>query len=152
MIEGMNTGIGFAIPINLAKKVAAQLIARGKYNRSIIGVEILNLNEYKDALRVEKDLVPDAEQGVVIAGIRFGSPAARSKLKAGDVVVSVDGKSVESERALKDELAAKRPGQIVALNVVRAKEHLTVTIATGVTAHRRYDGRRCCHARRGELN
>jgi serine protease Do len=128
MIEGMNTGIGFAIPITLAKRVASQLIAHGKYNRLIIGVEIGNLNEYKDALRLQKDLVPDADQGVVIEGIRFGSPAARSKLKAGDVVVGVDGKPVESEHALKNEIASKNSGQSVTLNVVRGKEHLAVKV------------------------
>ncbi len=53
MIEGMNTGIGFAIPINLAKRVTAQLISQGKYTRSMIGVRIGDLDAYKEYVQAD---------------------------------------------------------------------------------------------------
>jgi serine protease Do len=130
MIEGMNTGIGFAIPINLAKRVSSQLISQGKYTRSIIGVGIDELGAYKEYLRSDNALLPDADEGVVIATIFSDSPAAKSKLKAGDVVVAVDSKAVKSPKDLKGEIAAKIPGQVVTLSVVRGKEHLAVKVKT----------------------
>jgi S1-C subfamily serine protease len=130
MIEGMNTGIGFAIPINLAKRVSSQLIAQGKYTRSIIGVKIAELDVYKEYLRSDNDLIPDVDEGVVIQAIFSDGPAAKSKLKAGDVVVAVDSKSVKSPKDLKSEIAAKPPGQVVILSVVRGKEHLAIKVKT----------------------
>jgi serine protease Do len=130
MIEGMNTGIGFAIPINLAKRVAPQLIAQGKYTRSMIGVKIDELDAYKEYLRSDNNLLPDADEGVVIGAILSGGPASKSKLKAGDVVVAVDSKPVKSVRDLQNAITVKSPGQVVTLSVVRGKEHLAIKVKT----------------------
>ena len=65
MIAGMNTGIGFAIPSNLAKKLMAHLIQEGKFTRSRIGVKIYGLREDRDY----KPNVPGIEDGVVVRGI-----------------------------------------------------------------------------------
>lgn len=115
MIAGMNTGIGFAIPSNLAKKVMSHLIQEGKFTRARIGVEILGLKEDQDY----KLSVPGIEDGVVIRGIAPDGPAAKSDLKAGDIVTGVDGKPVKTSRELKDEIAYKKVGQTVTLDVAR---------------------------------
>ncbi len=115
MIAGMNTGIGFAIPSNLAKQVMPFLIKDGKFTRSRIGVEILGLREDQDY----KSRVPGVEEGVVVRGISPGGPAAKSDLKAGDVIVSVDGKEVKTARELKEQIAYKKVGQVVTLDVAR---------------------------------
>lgn len=115
MIRGMGTGIGFAIPSNLAKKVMSNLIQYGKFTRARIGVEILGLREDQDY----QSNVPGIEDGVVIRGIAPDGPAAKSDLKAGDIVTGVDGKSVKTSRELKDEIAYKKVGQTVTLDVAR---------------------------------
>ncbi len=115
MIHGMNTGIGFAIPSNLAKEVMTHLIQDGKFTRSRIGVGIEDLRlsqEYKLQ-------VPNLEDGVVIRQIQPDGPAAKSELKAGDIVVAVDGKPVKTSRELKEEIAYKKVGQTVTLDVAR---------------------------------
>ncbi|MEO6034819.1 MAG: trypsin-like peptidase domain-containing protein, partial [Verrucomicrobiota bacterium] len=115
MIHGMNTGIGFAIPSNLAKQVMQRLIQDGKFTRSVIGVAIRDLREFQDY----KSDFPSLEDGVVIDMILPKGPAAKSDLKAGDVIVAVDGKTVKTSRELKEEIAYKKVGQSVNLDVVR---------------------------------
>jgi serine protease Do len=128
MIEGMRTGIGFAIPINLAKRVMRHLIDEGKYTRAWIGIEIIPLKEDRDYLGLDRKLAPDTQEGVVVDQIMPDGPAAKSDLRAGDVITAVDGKSVKSARQLKDEIAAKIPGHATVLDVVRGKEHLSVKV------------------------
>jgi serine protease Do len=115
MIRGLNTGIGFAIPSNLAKQVMDHLIREGKFVRARIGVGINDLREYQDY----KTKMPNLKDGVVIDGILPDGPAAKSELKAGDVVVAVDGKPVKTSRELKEEIAYKKVGQVVTLDVAR---------------------------------
>lgn len=128
MIRGINTGIGFAVPVNLAVRVKNHLIAEGKFTRSWIGVSIGELRQDTEF----KETAPDLEDGVIIYEIEANSPAAKSKLKSADVVVAVDGKPVKTSRQLKDEISTKKVGQTIALDVVRGTKHLTVKIKTEV--------------------
>lgn len=128
MIEGINTGIGFAIPINLAKRVKDHLIAEGKFTRSWIGIRLKDLKDYPAYKNLDKKLAPDTDTGIVVTDIMDGGPAAKSGLRAGDVIVSVEGKMIETSRQLKDAVAPEKPGRILALNVVRAREHLVIKV------------------------
>ena len=130
MILGMNTGIGFAIPINLAKRVADHLMHEGKFTRSRIGVGIDDLRDQQDFKELDKSLAPDVDDGAVVTAILPNGPAAKSDLKAGDVITAVNGKTVKSSRQLQDEIFPIKVGQVVALSVVRGKEHLTIKITT----------------------
>jgi serine protease Do len=128
MIEGMNTGIGFAIPINLAKRVMNHLMIEGKYTRSWIGVGIGDLKNDRNYLSLDRKLAPDTQDGVVVEEIMPDGPAAKSDLHPGDVVTAVDGKTVQTSRQLKDEISAKKPGQVTVLAIVRGKEHLSIKV------------------------
>jgi serine protease Do len=130
MIEGMNTGIGFAIPINLVKRVADHLIAEGKFTRSWLGVRIDDLRGNPDYQNLDRQLAPDIQDGVVIAMIVADGPAAKSDLQAGDIVVSIDGKPIKTSRQLKDAVSSQKPGHTLSLGVVRLKEHLIVKVTT----------------------
>jgi serine protease Do len=130
MIEGMNTGIGFAVPINLAKRVKDHLIAEGKFTRSWIGIGIKDLSEYREYKNLDTQFAPDTEDGVVITEIIANSPASKSKLRLADVIVSVEGKTVKTARELKDAIALQPPGRVLTLNVVRASEHLAIKVQT----------------------
>ncbi len=115
MIRGIGTGIGFAVPSNLAKVVFDHLIKEGKFERSRIGIEIRGLKEdieYHDA-------VPGVEDGVIVGGIAPDGPAAKSDLKPGDIITAVDGAPVKTARQLKEQIAYKKVGQTVTLDVSR---------------------------------
>jgi serine protease Do len=130
MIEGMNTGIGFAVPINLAKRVKDHLIAEGKFTRSWIGVYIEELREYPEYRNLGKPLAPDTDDGVVIVGMAANGPASKSDLRAGDVIVAVEGKTVKTARELKDCILLQPPGHVLVLNVVRGRDHLSIKVRT----------------------
>ena len=130
MIEGMNTGIGFAVPINLAKRVKDHLIAEGKFTRSWIGVYIEDLREDPEYKNLDKSLAPDTDDGVVVVGMTANGPASKSQLRASDVIVSVEGKTVRTARELKDSIILQPPGHVLMLGVVRGKEHLSIKVRT----------------------
>ena len=126
MIRGMNTGIGFAIPSNLARRISDRLISEGKYVRSWLGVGITDLRASPDY----RDLVPNLNDGVIIQSIQPKSPASKSDLKPADVVTAVDGVTVKSSRELQDEVFTKKPGLTVTLDVVRNGKPIKVKVKT----------------------
>ena len=124
MIRGMNTGIGFAVPMNIARDVADRIMTEGKFANSYIGVRIQALSETPDL----KDMVKGVKEGVVVRAIDADGPAAKSDLKPSDVITAVDGKSVASSLDLKNEIRFKKPGKDVNLSVVRDGKNLTVKV------------------------
>lgn len=127
LISGMNRGLGFAIPINLVKDVAGQLITKGRVARPWLGIGIVGLQE--DERR--KALFPDVDAGVLVESIEPDTPAYHSSLQPGDVVLSVDGRRVAFASDLQREILAKSVGQNVSLEVWRAGHKLKVAIRTG---------------------
>jgi serine protease Do len=115
LIRGMGTGIGFAIPINLAREISDKLITDGKYVRAWLGVEIHALRDDPEY----RDLVPDVKEGVVVKSILPTGPAAKSDLKPNDIITAVDGKNVATAQQLKNEIRSKKIGGSVNLDVHR---------------------------------
>jgi serine protease Do len=124
MIRGMQTGIGFAVPINLAREVAEKLIADGKFIRGWLGVYIETLRENQEL----KERIKGATDGVVIKAIDSRGPAAKSELEPEDVVTAVDGKTVSTAQDLKNEIRVKKVGQSVNLDVVRDGRKIKVKV------------------------
>lgn len=118
LINGLHTGIGFAIPINMAREVADKIITDGKYTRSWLGIGIESLRDYPEF----HDLVKGVEDGVVVKQIIPNGPAAKSELHPADIITEVDGKPVVTSQQLKDEVRSKKVGQSVTLNVFRIVE------------------------------
>jgi serine protease Do len=133
MIEGLDTGIGFAVPINLANRVKDHLINEGKFSRSWLGIYIHELRNDKDYLSLEGKLAPDAHDGVVVEAILPDGPASKSDLRAGDVITAIDGHTVQTARQLRDEIAEKKPGNETVLTVVRGKDHLSINATPAAT-------------------
>jgi serine protease Do len=111
---GTYIGYGFAIPINLAKSVAKEIIAYGKVNRGYIGV---NIGEVDNA--IAKSVGLDRPHGVIIQGILEGGAASESDLKSGDIILSIDGKEVNQPNALQGYIASKSAGTTVNLKIFR---------------------------------
>jgi len=124
LIRGMRTGIGFAIPANLAKEVADQLIKEGKFTRAWLGIGIGNLSDLKDF----RETVSITKEGVVVSNILKGGPAADSDLRPADIITAVDGKSIATVQNLKSEIRTKPIGQPVTLDVVRGDKRMKIKI------------------------
>jgi serine protease Do len=127
LIYRMNRGLGFAIPINLAREVGQQLITSGRVSRSWLGIEIVGIEENEALQRY----FPDLKNGVVVNGIQPGTPAAGSDLRAGDVILKVDDVPVSLSRELQREILAKKIGQSVKLELWRNGKVSFVTVRTG---------------------
>ncbi len=125
LIRGLNRGIGFAIPINMAKDIAEQLVAKGKVVRPWLGIQIEALSENKEFQEFTK-----LKDGVVVKEIRPDTPAAASDLKAADIIIAVDGVKVVSPRELQQQVLAKKIGQKITLDVSRDGQPVKVTVQT----------------------
>ncbi|HTL56742.1 MAG TPA: trypsin-like peptidase domain-containing protein [Candidatus Limnocylindrales bacterium] len=115
LIHGLHSGIGFAIPSNLAKEVSDQLIAQGKFTRAWLGVVIGAL---RDNLELRQK-IQVLEEGVVVSEMVPHGPAARSELKPGDIITSIDGQRVSTPQELRTEVRRKTIGQPITLDVFR---------------------------------
>ncbi len=124
LIRGMRTGIGFAIPINLAREVADQLITEGRFVRGYLGVEIRSLRENPSY----REMITNVQDGVYVRAIVRDGPASRSALKPGDVITSVEGKPVASAQQLRNEIRGKKIGSVVTLDVHRFGKNLKVKV------------------------
>ncbi len=113
---GFYTGYGFAIPINLARNVADQLIASGKVTRAALGVEIQDADE-----ELAEYVGLDEIRGVHV--VRFPpdreSPAKQAGVKVGDVIVELDGQEIRYTAQLQQLVGFKRPGDVVDVTVLR---------------------------------
>ncbi|MCG6860246.1 MAG: PDZ domain-containing protein [Chromatiaceae bacterium] len=134
-VVGMNTaifsrsggymGVAFAIPSNLLKAIADQLIDKGEATRGFLGVVIQQLTrDLADPLDI------DVAQGILVAQVNEGSPAAEASLRAGDVVVSSDGRPATDIGSFRNQVSPTPPGSRNSLTVLRdgKRETLTVTI------------------------
>jgi len=111
---GTYIGYGFAIPINLAKAVAQDLIAHGKVSRGYIGI---NIGEVDNA--IAKSLGMDTPKGIIIQGIVEGGAASQADLKAGDIILEIDGREVNRPNELQSYVASLTAGTTVKLKVFR---------------------------------
>jgi putative serine protease PepD len=112
--SGGSDGVGFAIPSNTVRSIASQLISSGNVEHAYLGV----------AVRA----VPN---GVQLAQVRSGTPAARAGLRGGDVVTAIDGKKVTTTAQLQAAIDAKRPGDKVKLTYLRNGKSKAVQVTLG---------------------
>ena len=127
LINGLNRGLGFAIPINMAKEIGAELIAGHKIVRPWLGIRIETLGDDPSI----RDMFKDVDKGVVVRTIEADAPASKSELRPFDVITNVDGASVSSDSQLQHEVLKKKIGQNVELTVWRKGRTLKIPIKTG---------------------
>lgn len=122
-------GLGFAIPINIAKPIVDEIKTKGEFKRSYIGIKGGNVADY---LKSYPDAKLGTETGVYVVQIYTDSPAAKAGLKEGDVIASVEDQKVETMTQLISTLFKYRPGDTVKLSVIRDTKTITydVTLTT----------------------
>ena len=127
LINGLNRGLGFAIPINMAKDIGEQLIAGKKIMRPWLGIRIETLGDDPSI----RDLFKGIEKGVVVRTIEGDAPAAKSDLRPFDVITHVDAAPVDTDSQLQHEILKKKIGQSVELTVWRKGQTVKVPVKTG---------------------
>lgn len=122
---GSYEGYGFAIPINIAKRVAEDIIQHGKVLRPYIGVEISEIDQ-----TTAKALGLKEAEGVLVQSIVSGSPAAKAGIKGGDVILKFDGVKIYHGNQLQALVASKAPGDKATVEIFRdgKTENKTVTL------------------------
>ena len=111
------TGLGFAIPINMAQDIANQVLTTGRITRAYLGI-------------VPAELIPEivarfrlpVREGVIVRAVGAGTPAARAGLQPGDIIVAIDDEPVRSNGALFRILRMRRPGDTIRISLVRLDE------------------------------
>lgn len=122
--NGSYQGYSFAVPVNLVKKVMDDLLEFGSVQRGLLGIQIDDM----DALIAESFNIP-VSQGVLINGVNENSAASEAGLEAGDVIVGIDDRIINSVSELQEWVARKRPGTDVRVAYLR-KGQKRETIAT----------------------
>jgi serine protease Do len=112
--SGGNQGVGFAIPVNMAKNVEEQIIKNGKVIRGWLGVSVQPVTpEIAQSLKVAK------AEGALIADVTKGSPAEKAGLKTGDIILALNGTPVPDSRGLSLRVAQLAPGSTATLKILR---------------------------------
>ena len=115
--NGGNQGVGFAVPVNLARSVMERLIKFGKVTRGYLGVSLQP--EITEDL-VQEFSLPDAT-GAMVGGVSPNTPAAKAGLESGDVIREVDGKKINDSQQLRLMISQTTPGTTVVLTILRSQ-------------------------------
>ncbi len=124
---GGNVGIGFAIPMNMARASMAQIIEYGEVRRGQIGVGIQDITpELRDAFNLKK-----GEFGVLVTNVFEDTPAAKSGLQTGDIILEVDGQETRSAAQLRSRIGVKQVGDKVSLTLLRDGKTIERSVEVG---------------------
>ncbi len=133
--SGTSSGIGFAIPINRAKQIAAEIIRTGHASHPYLGVEYADISNLTDDDRAQGGIPANITQGVVIRNVYPGTPAAAAGLHRYDVITSANGQPILDQDTLGNLIQGLPVGSTLTLRIVRDDTPRTV----GVTLRQRPD-------------
>ncbi|WP_130473082.1 Do family serine endopeptidase [Candidatus Magnetaquicoccus inordinatus] len=132
---GGNVGIGFAIPVNMARQIMEQLLQYGDVRRGGLGIQAQDLtSELAEAFAVP------VREGAVVAKVSSGSPAEKVGLRRGDVIVRVNSHAIRSRGDLHNAIGLVRTGEQVQLEFVRDGRQRSVTVTVAEPERQRVDG------------
>lgn len=132
-VVGINTaiiasgqGIGFAIPINMAKNIILQLKQKGKVTRGWLGVGIQEVtNELAQSFEL------DEKKGALISSVREGDPASKYGIEVGDIIIEFDGKEIKDYKDLPRVVSNTVPGEKVSVKILRNGKEKTLKVVVG---------------------
>jgi serine protease DegQ len=123
---GGSLGIGFAIPVSMARDVMEQIIKDGAVTRGFVGISPQDVTtELAESLKL------GAARGALVAQVNRGSPAEKGGMKSGDVIINISGKPVQDSVAATSAIAALKPGEKALFVVIRSQKELTLNIEVG---------------------
>jgi S1-C subfamily serine protease len=137
--SGGSVGIGFAVPVETAKRIVPTLIARGYISRPWLGIATTQVDR-----RVARAFGLTVDRGIMVTGVYRGTGAASSGLRAaavaeslfgdtyieraGDVIVAIDGRQINTNEDIQRAIADKKPGDVIQVEVVRQGSRVTVPL------------------------
>lgn len=125
--SGGNVGIGFAIPINMVKASMEQILKHGKVRRGQIGINIQDITpDLQSAFNLK-----NGQQGVLVTGVSDHSPAKKSGIKPGDVIVAVNDEKTTSTGLLRSQIGVHSIGDKVKLTIIRDGKKRDITVKIG---------------------
>lgn len=124
--SGGSLGIGFAIPVSLARNVLEQIVSAGEVTRGWVGVEIQPLDS-----ELATSFGLSSTHGTLISGVLRGSPADRAGVQPGDVLLNVNGDPVHTPREMLDRVAAIAPGQSARFDLMRDGKPIALDVRIG---------------------
>jgi serine protease Do len=119
-------GYGFAIPVNLARKIMSDLIEKGYVTRAWLGIAMKDVDD-----AVAQRWGMDRPMGVTVEDVVKASPADKGGLKALDVILKIDGRAMNSSNELQNFVALKKPGETITLGILRNGKPAEVTVKLG---------------------
>jgi serine protease DegQ len=124
--SGGSMGIGFAIPVSLAKQVMEQIIRQGSVTRGWIGIEAQDITpELAESFRLKE------VRGSLIAGILRDSPAERAGLRPGDILLEIDGRQVQDSSSMLNLISSLKPNKKAILKISRDQKEFSVPVLIG---------------------
>lgn len=121
--SGGNLGIGFAIPVSLARQVMQQIITHGGVTRGWVGIEVQDITpEIADSFNLQNT------EGALITGVLRGGPADKAGIRPGDVLVKVNDQPVSDSSSLLNLIAALPPGKQAALGLIRKQTNMQIMV------------------------
>ena len=135
-IASNSNGIGFAIPIDIARPIMAQAVAGEPLSRPYMGIHFVSItrqiaDEQKLPVNVGALVGGFDQNGHPIAGVEAGKPADLGGVKDGDIIISINGKVIDEEHPLDATLAQFSPGDTVDVEVLRDGAHVTLQVTLG---------------------
>ena len=121
-----NVGIGFAIPVNMARSVMDQISSHGKVTRGYLGVYIQDVSA-----PIAKQFGLSDDHGVLVGDVTPDAPGARAGLKRGDIVLKLNGESVDDANALRNRISQMAPNTPARLEIWRDGKTQDVTVNLG---------------------
>lgn len=121
--SGTSAGIGFAIPVGLARPVLDSIIENGEVRRGFLGAQVADVTP-----EVVAEFGLTVTKGALIRGVLEGQPAANADLQPGDVILETDGRVVTTSSRLVNYIAGRSPGQSVQMKINRHGDELNVTV------------------------
>lgn len=123
---GGSQGIGFAIPVSIARQIMEQIIKSGSVTRGWVGIEVQDITpELAESFNLKN------VDGALIAGVLKGGPADAGGIRPGDILLAVNGNKVSNSASLLNLIAALKPGDVTRLTVARKQQSLDLKIQVG---------------------
>ena len=124
--SGGNQGIGFAVPVNMARQVMSQILDHGKVTRAYLGIMVQDVTPPIAKAMGLKDM-----QGVLVGDVSPSGPAKKSGLQRGDVILELNGKSMTDSRMLRNAISMMKPDSTVKLKLLRNGNPTDATVTLG---------------------
>lgn len=124
--SGGNVGIGFAIPINMARNVMDELIKKGKISRGYLALLPQDIDE-----NLVKAMKLKSTEGALVGDVTPDGPADKAGIKSGDVIIAFNGKQVKNSTDLRNLVAAAEPGSAAKITLVRDGREMNITVTLG---------------------